>query len=423
MFAVLRNNPEFRKLWLSQIVSSAGDWVNRIAILALIGTLGGPEIGTGLGALFAVEFALRLIPSALFSPLAGAIADRLPRRTVMIITDILRAVIVLGFLFVDEAHELPLLYGLLFAQMSVGIFFDAARSASVPNTIAKEDLQIAYTLSAATWSIMLALGAGLGGLLLNAVGLAGVFIIDAATYLVSAVFVVWLRLPSTPAPKAPLHWADIFLLRDIRRAIEHLREREALHFALVKCFWGACGGFVVMISIIGKVRFAPLFGSDTAAAGLATSLLYMARGVGTGIGPVLARRFSGGSDKALLRQIFAGYFIGAFGYALLAPLESFPLALAAIVLAHCGGSALWVASTTGWQRKIDDSLRGRSFSFEFILLHISFTIGAAITGAIYDSTGSIERATWITCAAVITGGIAWRTLAARIMASSPQIKA
>lgn len=422
MFAVLRNNPEFRKLWLSQVVSSAGDWFNRMAILALIGELGGPNIGTGLGALFAVEFTLRLLPSALFSPLAGALADRLPRRSVMIITDILRAAIVLGFLFVDEAHELPLLYGLLFAQMSVGIFFDAARSASVPNTIAPEDLHVAYTLSAATWSVMLALGAGLGGLLLTVVGLEGVFLIDSATYLVSAVFVIWLRLPPTPTPEAPLHWADIFLLRDIRRAVQHLREHQALHFALAKFFWGACGGFVVMISIIGKVRFAPLFGADAAAAGLATSLLYMARGFGTGIGPLLARRFSGGSDQALLRQIFLGYFVGAFGYAIFAPLNSLPLALCAIVFAHCGGSALWVASTTGWQRKIDDTFRGRSFSFEFILLDISFTIGALATGAIYDNTGSIETATWITCGAVIVGGLAWRALSARIIASSAQSK-
>jgi MFS family permease len=198
VFAVLKNNPEFRKLWLSQVVSSAGDWFNRMAILALIGSLGGPDIGTGLGALFALEFALRLLPSALFSPLAGALADRLSRRSVMLLTDILRAGIVLGFLFVDEAHELPLLYGLLFAQMSVSIFFDAARSASVPNTIAPEDLHIAYTLSAATWSVMLAVGAGVGGLLLTVVGLEGVFLIDSVTYLVSAVFVIRLRLPPTP---------------------------------------------------------------------------------------------------------------------------------------------------------------------------------------------------------------------------------
>ena len=414
VFALLRENPEFRKLWLSQVVSSAGDWFNRMAVLALIGDLGGPNFGTGLGALFAVEVTLRLLPTAIFSPLAGPIADRFSRRLVMIITDFMRAAVVLCFLFVDDPSELPLLYMLLFAQMSIGIFFDAARSASVPNTVSQEDLHAAYTLSAATWSMMLALGAALGGLLLSVVGISGVFIIDATTYLVSAVFVVWLRLPPTPAPEAPLHWADILLMRDLRRAVRHLSERQALPFSLAKCFWGACGGFIVMLSIAGKVRFAPLFGEEAAAAGFATSLLYTARGVGTGVGPILSRRLFGKNDRALLRQIFTGYFVGALGYALFAPLESFPLALCAIVLAHCGGSALWVGSTTGWQRKIDDAFRGRSFSVEFLLVTVSFTIGALATGALYDATGSIEQTIWAACGAVVAGGLAWRALAARL---------
>jgi len=415
VFAVLKNNPEFRKLWLSQVVSSAGDWFNRMAILALIGELGGPSLGQGLGALFAVEITFRLLPTALFSAVAGPIADRFSRRGVMITTDLLRAGIVLGFLLVDETHELPLLYGLLFAQMSVGIFFDAARSASVPNTIPPEDLHDAYTLSAATWSMMLALGAALGGILLTVVGLAGVFILDAATYLVSAAFVVWLRLPPAPRTDERMTWGDVLLVRDLRRAVRHLRERDALPFTLAKCFWGACGGFIVMLSITGKVRFGPIFGEETAAAGLATSLLYMARGVGTGLGPILSRRLFGQSDQGLLRQIFTGYFVGAIGYAVFAPLESLPLALFMLVFAHCGGSALWVGSTTGWQRKIDDSFRGRSFSVEFLLLTVSFTIGALGTGALYDKTGSIELSIWATCAAVVLGGLVWRALAGRVL--------
>ena len=228
MFKVLRENPEFRKLWFSQVISSAGDWFNRMAILALIGELGGPSLGQGLGALFAIEITFRLLPTALFSAVAGPIADRFSRRGVMITTDLLRAGIVLGFLLVDETHELPLLYGLLFAQMSVGIFFDAARSASVPNTIPPEDFHDAYTLSAATWSMMLALGAALGGILLTVVGLAGVFILDAATYLVSAAFVVWLRLPPAPRTDERMTWGDVLLVRDLRRAVRHGLRRGVL---------------------------------------------------------------------------------------------------------------------------------------------------------------------------------------------------
>ena len=67
MLGVARRNPAFRRLWLSQVVSEAGDWLNRIAILALIGNLGGARLGLGL--LFGVELATRLLPTALMGPI------------------------------------------------------------------------------------------------------------------------------------------------------------------------------------------------------------------------------------------------------------------------------------------------------------------------------------------------------------------
>ena len=112
-----------------------------------------------MGLLFGVEIVIRMLPYALLSPIAGPVADRLPRRLLMVTADLLRAGVVLCYLSIDEPGELPWLYTLMVAQMSLAIFFDSARSASVPNTVPKEELHEAYALSAATWSTMLALGA------------------------------------------------------------------------------------------------------------------------------------------------------------------------------------------------------------------------------------------------------------------------
>ena len=152
MLALLRRYPDFRRLWLAQVVSQGGDWLSRMAVLALIGSLGGSAAGAGVGALFGVELALRLLPTAVFGPLAGAVADRVSRRALMVTTDIARAGIVLLMLFVDEPGELPVLYVLVFAQMGLAIFFNAARAAALPSTVSGDDLHGAYTLSAATWS-------------------------------------------------------------------------------------------------------------------------------------------------------------------------------------------------------------------------------------------------------------------------------
>src|SRR5436190_7851774 len=159
MLEVARRNPQFAKLWMAQIVSQAGDWLDRVACLVLIGRLGGGAAQTGFGALFGAELVLRLLPAALLGPLAGPIADRLPRRLLMVAADVTRAGIVLSFLFVREPRDLYLLYTLIMLQMGIGIFFEAARSAALPSTVARAELHSAQALSAATWSVMLSVGA------------------------------------------------------------------------------------------------------------------------------------------------------------------------------------------------------------------------------------------------------------------------
>ena len=114
MLGVVRRNPRFRRLWTAQVITQGGDWLNRMAVLALIGELGSAGAAAGVGALFGAELAIRLLPTALLSPLAGPVADRLPRKALMIASDLLRVAIVLGYLLVDEPGELPLLYGFAF---------------------------------------------------------------------------------------------------------------------------------------------------------------------------------------------------------------------------------------------------------------------------------------------------------------------
>ena len=164
---VLRRNPGFARLWGAQVISQAGDWLNRVAILALISDLGGGA-GVGLlGLMYGVEFAVRLLPTSLMAPLAGAVADRLSRKWILILADLSRALVVLGMLQVENRTDLPLLYGLLMAQMGLAAFFEAAKAATLPSLVRDGDLMEAYSLSALTWSVMLAVGALSGGLLLS----------------------------------------------------------------------------------------------------------------------------------------------------------------------------------------------------------------------------------------------------------------
>src|SRR5688572_14877919 len=97
---LLRTNKDFRQLWLGQVVSQMGDWFNTIALYTIILNL------TGSGRDIGLMMVARFLPSFIFGPLSGVLADRFSRRTIMILSDLLRAVVVLGFLLVRRADQL-----------------------------------------------------------------------------------------------------------------------------------------------------------------------------------------------------------------------------------------------------------------------------------------------------------------------------
>ncbi|MEO1644497.1 MAG: MFS transporter [Chloroflexota bacterium] len=117
---LLRQNRNFRVLWSGQIVTLLGDWFNLIASASLIAAL--TQSGAAVGSLFVV----RMLAPFLVSPIAGVFADRYNRKHLLIVTDILRAFVVLGFLFVRTPEQVWLIYVLTAIQMAgQGFFFPA----------------------------------------------------------------------------------------------------------------------------------------------------------------------------------------------------------------------------------------------------------------------------------------------------------
>ncbi len=410
MIGILRRNPAFLRLWLSQVVSQTGDWLNRMACIVLIGRLGGDS--RHLGLFFGLELALRLVPPAMLGPLAGPLADRFSRRTMMVLSDVLRALIVLAFLFIDNTSELWLFYALIYAQMAASVFFDIARTAALPDTVSRDELFEAHALSAATWSVILSVAAFAGGVLVGWVGVRGAFVVDAASYVVSALLLIGLPLPR-PKPRAePFRWSEIVLFTELRRGVAHARELGIVPILWAKTFWGGAGGFLVVLSLAGPARF-----GETGAAGsdaFATGALYSARGVGTWIGPILLRRFFGKDDRGLRWQILCGYTFAAVGYAAFGFTERLDLSCLAVAFAHLGGAALWVASTIWWQRRVEDSFRGRVFAVEYLGMCLSFAVFGLISGLVFDVSHSLTTTVWVVAALVFVLGSSWAWIARRV---------
>ena len=157
-YAILfRQNRQYRKLWLSGVISQFGNWFNYIAVFVLLNQL------TGSGQAVSWFLIAKFIPSSIFGPAAGVFADRFSRKVIMIGCDILRIFIVLAFLFIKRPEHVWMVYVLALLQEALWTFSDPARRASIPNICQPEELNLANALGGATWSVMLAVGAALGG--------------------------------------------------------------------------------------------------------------------------------------------------------------------------------------------------------------------------------------------------------------------
>src|SRR5437773_9367986 len=154
---LLRGNRSFRFLWLGQVVSQMGDWFDTIAVYTIALRL------TGSSRSVALIMVARFLPSVVMGPLSGVVADRFSRRSIMITADILRAVVVLGFLFVRRPDQMWLVYVLTAFQLAFSAFFEPAKTASLPSIVSDRRLLPANAISSVTWSAMLTLGAALRG--------------------------------------------------------------------------------------------------------------------------------------------------------------------------------------------------------------------------------------------------------------------
>lgn len=184
---------DYRYLWSAQALSDFGDNLTFLTLLILIQRLTGSTVALA-GLMVAIA-----LPTLVFGTLAGVYVDRLDRKKVILISDLVRGLIVLCFLFVRSPDLVPVIYVIAFAQASVGTVDNPARSAFLPAVVGTEKLLAANSISQTSRIIFNLLGTGAAGVL-AAVGdtLAPAFIIDAATFFVSFFLISRVRTSGRP---------------------------------------------------------------------------------------------------------------------------------------------------------------------------------------------------------------------------------
>jgi MFS family permease len=365
----LRLRPAFRSLWLAQVISLTGDWFNTIASVIIVNRYAAS--GLAVGGLFIA----RALPPFLLGPLAGVVADRFDRRNVLILSDILRAGIVLCFLLIDGPEDLWLLYALTILQFSVSSFFEPARAALVPALVKPDELLAANTLASITWSAMLTLGGAIGGLTASLFGVQVSLIVDALTFLVSAALL--LLIPG--GFKAQAGHAMDGGWKNFVDGMNYVRkDSEVGLLTLVKAL-GQVGSF----DIIAALYAAHVFRQGQEGA-TTLGLMFTAFGVGAVIGPLLANRLGGSSAVWLRGAILAGFVCMPLAWLIVGVAPALPVALAGCVLRGIGGSINWTYSDVLLQMTVPNHLLGRVFAFDFAIFTLAVSVSLWLTGFVTD---------------------------------------
>ena len=219
---LLRRNPNLKFLWWGQIVSQLGDWFNAIALYSLLYQLTGSA--TSVAALMVLQF----LPATIITPFAGVIVDRFDRRKIMIAADIVRGIVVLGLLFVRSPGTVWIAYVVIAIAVGATGFFEPAKSSTLPAIVAREDLVTANALSTGTWSVMLAAGASIGGLVSAVFGRDTTFVLNALSFFASAILVAKVRVPPRTDAPAPGGFAPFV------EGFKYLRDhRDVASFAVI----------------------------------------------------------------------------------------------------------------------------------------------------------------------------------------------
>jgi MFS family permease len=313
--------------------------------------------------------------------------------------------VVACFPLVSSASEVWLVYVLTVLQMGVGAFFEPAEAAAIGSVVEPGEVVTATALQATTWSVMLGFGAMTGGFLTAAFGRTASFLVDAASYLASALLILGARVPSLPPGEARVGWRAWTGADDFRAGLRLVARQPGLkRLVWVKSGWALAGGAAILLyAVLGEREF-QVAGSAEAGIGL---LLGM-RGVGALLGPLVARRVGGDEPRFLERAIGLGYLVTAVAWLGFAASPTWWLAAAFLAAAHTGASVQWSFSSALITLSVEDRFRGRAFSLDMMAQLVLLAASSSLGGWLLDQGAVSPRWLMAGCSAVLlAAGAAW----------------
>jgi MFS family permease len=372
MLQMLRTNRDLRWLFAAQVVSFMGDWFTFVALAGMIKDATGSEF---LVSLAYVSFSL---PAFLASPIAGPVVDRFDRKRLLVVISGFQAVAALGLLTASTSNVWPL-FVFQGTISALAAFVKPAIDAGVPNLARNpEEMRKANALFGSTWGVMLALGAALGGVFSEAFGREAAFIADAISFVIAMGLFALIARPMQEPQHA--HRPAMNVVADMKEAGRYARnDHVVLALLASKSTFAIGAGTVSQLPVLATEVFHWGDGG--------TGLLLGARGLGAGLGPLLASRLVKGSLSRVLRVCgLAGIGFSVF-YLFGAWAPVIYLSALAVAIAHLGGGSQWTLSTYGLQMRTHDAIRGRVMAGDFAIVTFVMSISALCAGLLSEAVG------------------------------------
>jgi MFS family permease len=402
--AVLRNRP-FLLLWLSQVATQIG--ANMVLYGLTVIVLEATDLSSAVSGLF-LAF---LVPSVLFSALAGVYVDRIDRRTVLVVTNVLRAGILIAIFAVGDNIPVVLLLTIVFATVTT--FFAPAEAAMIPAIVPREELLAANGLFTLTLNAAFALGYALLGTLFVTIsgGPRPLILFVAVLYAIGAVF-CW-TLPKDPPVSQDRHRGRAAVAEagqavggtyvQLREGIAYIRANQAVAWTLV--YLGIAASLVGVIGVLG-----PKFAEQTL--GLSPkdlTVVVLPLGIGIVFGVLLLNNY--GHLIPRRRAIEGGLILLGLLLVILTvagPLSRFlqgvgddvtivdlsavtSLISVVVALAFLAGIAygiVAISSQTQLQEDIPEEVRGRVFGVLNMLISVASILPIIVVGFIADLIGT-----------------------------------
>ena len=381
-------NRDFARLFAAQATSLVGSGVTSVALAAFAYRLTGSDATVVVG----TALTLRILAYVVLSPVAGVLADRVDRKTMLVVADVLRVLLLGVFPFVTTVGQV---YALIFAINAVTAFFTPTFEAALPELVGTRLYTRAIALSRITLALEAAVGPMLAGVVIALVGLRWTFWIDAGTYAVSAALVLASRVPRAPRPEGPFPWRD--LGPQVTHGTRVLLREPALRKALLLHFAEAAAGAVAIVTTVAYVHEVLRRGD------VAFALAMAAVGVGSSVVALLlprreerAREGGGGGarDEHLRFHRWAERSLILGGAVLAASLLPGVLAPGIVVLGvlwalnGAGQSLVAIPSVGLLAEHTEPEERGRAYAAHFALTHVFWLITYPASGYLARAVGT-----------------------------------